>query len=74
MDRMPVRTVSLLLNLGIIVSIAFANIYLGTPIEPFHIAGAGFILIGSVLMEIECFSQKKAHAVAHLKHKHRSHV
>ncbi len=74
MDRMPVRTVSLLLNLGIVVSIAFANIYLGTPIEAFHIAGAGFILIGSVLIELDCFSRHKVHFVAHLKHKHRSHV
>ena len=73
MDRLPVRSVSLLLNLGIIVSIAFANFYLGSPIEPFHIAGAGFILIGSVLMEIDGITRHKLHH-AHLIHKHRSHV
>jgi drug/metabolite transporter (DMT)-like permease len=74
MDRLPVRSVSLLLNLGIVASIAFANIYLGTPIEAFHIAGAGFILVGSVLMEIEGLTRHKLHLAAHLKHKHRSHV
>lgn len=73
-ERLPVRTVSLLLNLGLVGSIAFANIYLGAAILPFHIAGAGFILIGSVLMEIESITGRKFGLAAHLKHRHRSHV
>lgn len=74
MERLPVRTVSLLLNLGLVGSVAFAHIYLGAPILPFHLAGAGFILIGSVLMEIESITGHKIHFAAHLKHRHRSHV
>jgi drug/metabolite transporter (DMT)-like permease len=73
-ERLPVRTVSLLLNLGLIGSIAFAHVYLGAEILPFHLAGAGFILIGSVLMEIESITGRKMHFAALLKHKHRSHV
>ena len=73
-DRLPVRTVSLLLNLGLIVSILFANIYLGASIESFHLAGAFFILIGSVFMEIESITGGRVHFAAHLKHRHRSHV
>lgn len=73
-ERLPVRTVSLLLNLGLVGSIAFANIYLGAAILPFHLAGAGFILIGSVLMEIDTLTGGRWHVAAHLKHKHRSHV
>lgn len=73
-ERLPVRTVSLLLNLGLVGSIGFAHVYLGAPILPYHLAGAGFILIGSVLMEIESIVGHKWHFAAHLKHKHRSHV
>lgn len=73
-ERLPVRTVSLLLNLGLVGSIGFAHVYLGAPILPYHLAGAGFILIGSVLMEIESIVGHKLHFAAHLKHKHRSHV
>lgn len=73
-DRLPVRTVSLLLNLGLILSIGFAHVYLGASILPFHIAGAGFILIGSVFMEIESITKQEWHCAAHMKHKHRSHV
>ncbi|MEK7122397.1 MAG: hypothetical protein AAB855_00915, partial [Patescibacteria group bacterium] len=72
-ERVPVRTVSLLLNLGLVGSIGFASVYLNAAILPYHIAGAGFILIGSVLMEIESLTGGKWH-FAHLKHKHRSHV
>lgn len=74
MDYLPVRTVSLLLNLGLVVSIAFANAYLGSPIFAYHIAGAALILIGSGLMEIESITGKKVHFIAHLKQKHRAHV
>ncbi|TSC57518.1 MAG: hypothetical protein Greene041662_941 [Candidatus Peregrinibacteria bacterium Greene0416_62] len=73
-ERLPIRTVSLLLNLGLVGSIGFAHVYLGAPILPFHLAGAGFILIGSVLMEIESITGHKMHFAAHLKHRHRSHV
>ncbi|OGJ66058.1 hypothetical protein A3B61_01985 [Candidatus Peribacteria bacterium RIFCSPLOWO2_01_FULL_53_10] len=73
-ERLPIRTVSLLLNLGLVGSIGFAHVYLDAPVLPFHLAGAGFILIGSVLMEIESITGHKVHFAAHLKHRHRSHV
>ena len=73
-ERLPVRTVSLLLNLGLVGSIGFASVYLNAPILPYHLAGAGFILIGSVLMEIESLTGGRWHFVALLKHRHRSHV
>lgn len=75
MERLPVYRVSLLLNLTIIASLAFANAYLGSPIKPYHIAGAGFILMGSVLMEINMLHSHKSKLIAaSLKQRHRSHV
>lgn len=73
-ERLPVRTVSLLLNLGLVGSIGFAHVYLGAAILPYHLAGAGFILIGSLFMELESITGRKMNFAAHLKHKHRSHV
>lgn len=74
LDRLPVRTVSLLLNLGIITSIAFARLYLGTSITWYHLVGAALILAGSMFMEFRGFHRKDRNGAAHLKHKLRAHV
>jgi drug/metabolite transporter (DMT)-like permease len=53
---------------------AFARLYLGVPIEVYHIAGAGLILMGCGFLELESFTGKTLHFVAHLKQKQRAHV
>ena len=52
LDHLPVTTVSLMNNMGIITSIGFAWWVLREPIEGYHIVGGVLIVLGTILLEV----------------------
>lgn len=73
-ERLTVRTVSLLSPLGIITSVLFAAWYLDVEITGFHVVGGGLILAGSMVLNAQGLFPRHAHAVEHMKHQQRQHV
>jgi drug/metabolite transporter (DMT)-like permease len=72
LDRLPVTTVSLVVNLTVIVSIAFAWLLLGEPISWYHILGGGLIVLGTLILESGCIHRKQEdhkHWETHLRQK-----
>ncbi len=67
LDRLPVTSVSLLCNLTSIVSIIFAHFYVGEPIEGFHLAGGGLIILGTILLEMSGMHPSRKHHEAHVR-------
>ena len=75
MERLPVFTISLILPVGTLGSIAFAHFYLGEHIAWYHIFGGISIVIGSLIMEIGSWTlEKKKHHEPHLLHHFRRHA
>jgi len=66
-ERLEVHTVSLLLPLITVGSLVFAHLRLGESIYWYHIFGAGFLIMGSLVMR---YSSPKAHLERELRHRH----
>ena len=70
-ERLEVHTVSLLLPLITVGSLVFAHLHLGEAIYWYHIVGAGFLIMGSIVMK---YSSPKAHLEREMRHTNRQHV
>lgn len=68
-DRLNLTTVSLVGSLGIIGSTLFSYIYLHEPIVWFHFVGGGFIILGTLLVEVLGAHPNRKHLELHLKHR-----
>jgi drug/metabolite transporter (DMT)-like permease len=68
-DHLPVSTVSIFLNLSVIVTISIAHFGLGEALEPYHLIGGALIILGIVLLELTGLHPSKAHAESHLMEK-----
>lgn len=69
-DRLPVSTVSVLSNLSILFSVAFASWFLAEPILSYQILGGGLIIAGAVILEVAGRHPTEAHHIAHLRQRH----
>ncbi|MBT5237028.1 DMT family transporter [Candidatus Peregrinibacteria bacterium] len=74
MERLQVHTVSLVLPLITIGSLTFAHIRLGETIQWFHVAGALFLIAGSVVMQLSSKHLKGKHLERHMHIGHRHHL
>ena len=69
-DRLPIFTVSLLGNLGIIVGVLFAHLYLHEAILWYHWLGGGFIIFGTILLETIGVHPTEKHLQHHMEQHH----
>jgi drug/metabolite transporter (DMT)-like permease len=67
LDHLPVATVSVLLNIGLIPQIMLAHWILNEPIAPYHILGGGLILLGGILLERTGVHPSAKHHESHLR-------
>ncbi len=74
MERLPVHTVSLFLPLITIGSLLFAHLRLGESLQWYHGAGAFFLIIGSIVMQLSGKHLGKKHLARDLRHSNRHHV
>lgn len=65
-DRLPVTTVSLCLNLTLVLSVLFAHFYVGEAIAFYHIAGGLLIVAGTVVLEFAGIHPSLKHHRGHL--------
>lgn len=76
MDRLPVRTVSLILPIGTVGSLLFAWVYLGEALRMYNIVGGMLILTGAMIVRFENhFKRSKSIALEmQLENQHRQHL
>ncbi len=74
MERLPVHTVSLFLPLISVGSVAFAHIYLGEPIEWYHVMGGALILFGSLSIQLTSRFFARATLKRHLQTRQGRHI
>jgi drug/metabolite transporter (DMT)-like permease len=68
-ERLHVPTVSLVSTLDIIGAVVFTYLYLGEPIEWYHVVGGTFIILGNVLLELLGTHPTHKKLELHLKHR-----
>jgi drug/metabolite transporter (DMT)-like permease len=68
MERLPVTTVSLCLNLPVIGSILFSAWFLGESVELYHFVGGAFIIAGALMLEMAGMHPSEQHLDKHLRH------
>jgi drug/metabolite transporter (DMT)-like permease len=67
LDHLAVTTVSLVVNLTVVVSIVFAWALLGEPVAWYHIVGGGLIVLGTLILETWHGSKPQKHLETHLR-------
>lgn len=70
-ELLPISTVSLVGSLDVIGTTVFAYFYLGEPVMWYQYAGGGFIILGTVLLELLGTHKNEEHLEQHLKQKMR---
>lgn len=65
-DRLAVSTVSLVVNLSVVVAVLIAHFGLGEALEGYHILGGALIVAGIVLLEVTGIHKSEAHLETHL--------
>lgn len=66
LDHLAVTTVSLIVNLTVIVSIVFAWMLLGEPVAWYHVVGGALIILGTIVLEVR-HGKKELHLETHLR-------
>lgn len=65
-DHLPVSTVSLFMNLSVIVTIAIAHFGLGEATRPYHFIGGALVILGIILLEVTGVHPSEKHMEEHL--------
>ena len=72
-ERLPVSRVSVLQTLTIVLSVAFASLYLGETLAWYHLAGCALIISGAMLMrvaDLPFLKKKHLRHYVHINHRH----
>jgi drug/metabolite transporter (DMT)-like permease len=74
MERLTVRTVSLVMPLMVVVSVIFAHFYLSEIIHWYHVVGGALIVLGMVLLQLSNLHPTEKNLEGEMKMHHKHHV